>query len=300
MTPEEEARLRQVALMAAGLAHDFNNSAMCLLSELATLEARLAELRRFMAATLDLDVAAKPLRVLEACARSIETVDAGMQIAVVNNRELQRLYRGEQRPPQSTGADLRRAAQRALRLVGNRLRSIAQLHDGEPIRVAAHEDTIVRVLLNLLINASDAFPSDATMPRVRLEISSHGSRAYCDVIDNGPGVSPEILSRLFQPFATTKGTSSGAGLGLAVSRDLVRATDGELLLLETSRTGTTFRLILPTLATAHESGPGSRGSSQLRVSVSAVLTPPPHKERDEGLAAAPRVPAALALTPRAE
>lgn len=287
MTVEEEERLRQVALLAAGLAHDFNNSAMCLLGELATLEARLGELRRFLGDRLGGEADAA-LRLLDDCTKSLEVVDAGMHSAVVNNRELQRLHRGESAPPR--GADLRHAARRALRLVGGRLRPVAELHDGEPIRVAASEDTIVRVLLNLLINASDAFPPDATLARVRLEISSQGAQAFCDVIDNGPGVPPEVQPRLFQPFATTK-ASAGAGLGLAVSRELVRSAGGELVLLETSGTGSVFRLILPTMATSHESGEG-RGSSHLHAST--LLTPPAKRET-----IAPRVRPPVRLTPPA-
>jgi two-component system NtrC family sensor kinase len=281
MTPEERERvqrLEQMTMLAAGLGHDFNNTAMCLLAELATLEARLGEVRRFVAAALGAN-AREPLRLLDACARSLETVDGGMQAAVLNNRELQRIHRGETTPVRPEGADLRRAAQRALRLVGSRLRPVAQLHDGDPIQVAANEDTIVRVLLNLLINASDAFAPGTLLPRVRLEISRQGAEAFCDVIDNGPGVDPRVLPRLFQPFVSSKPAGVGTGLGLAVSRQLVRAMGGELTLRETSSTGTSFRLAFPTLTTHQSSDQETRTS----LHVSTLLTPPPDKEGSAGL-----------------
>jgi signal transduction histidine kinase len=250
MTPEERERLQrmeQMGLLAAGLSHDFNNTALCVLDELATVEARLRELRRMVASWPGAEGA---LRAIEACERSLETADTGMQMAVANSRELLRLYRGEPRPINPAGTDLRRAAERALRLVGGRLRPVAELRNGDQIRVTVSEDVLVRVFLNLLINASDAFPPGASQPRVRLQLSASGSRAICDVIDNGPGVAPEMRARLFQPFASARPEGGGTGLGLAVSRELIRAAGGELQLLETGEGGTAFRLTLPLAASA--------------------------------------------------
>jgi len=252
MTPEERERLQrleQMGLLAAGLSHDFNNTALCVLGELATIEAHLRELRKLAAAVPGAEGQAAR-RALEACEQSLQTADAGMQMAVANSRELLRLYRGEQRPVTPEGTDLRRSAERALRLVGGRLRPLAEVRNGDQIRVAVSEDVLVRVFLNLLLNASDAFPPGALQPRVRLQLSAAGSRAICDVIDNGPGVAPEVLARLFQPFTSARSEGRGTGLGLAVSRELVRAAGGELQLVETGASGTVFRLTLPLAASA--------------------------------------------------
>jgi two-component system NtrC family sensor kinase len=247
MSPEERERLNRmerVGLLAAGVSHDFNNTAFCVLAELSSVEVRLRELRRLIVDKLGPD-AGTGMRILDACQRSLETIDASVQASVTSNREVQRLYRCESQPVNPLGADLRRASRRALQLLGGRLRPVAELRDGDPIRVAVSEDVVVRVLLNLLINAADAFPAEASQPRVQIRISAQATGAICDVIDNGPGVVPDLLPRLFQPFATTKSPGSGTGLGLAVSRDLLRAAGGELVLLESGSGSTVFRMTMP-------------------------------------------------------
>jgi two-component system sensor kinase FixL len=64
------------------------------------------------------------------------------------------------------------------------------------------------------------------------------------VIDSGPGLSPDIVDRLFEPFATTKPT--GIGLGLAMSRSMVEAHGGGLWTEGGAGSGTTFHFSLPT------------------------------------------------------
>jgi signal transduction histidine kinase len=240
-------RLEQTGLLAAGLSHDFNNTALCVLGELAFVEAHLHELRKLVGTSKEAEAA---LRAIESCQKSLEVVDTGLQMAVSNSRDLLRLYRGEKRPPAPHGTDLRRAAERALRLVGGRLRPVAELRNGDQIRVAVSEEVLVRVFLNLLLNASDAFPPNAVQPRVRLQLSAAGAQAVCDVIDNGPGVAPALLERLFQPFTSSRPEGGGSGLGLAVSRELIREAGGELLLVQTGAAGTVFRLNLPLVASA--------------------------------------------------
>jgi C4-dicarboxylate-specific signal transduction histidine kinase len=257
MTPQQRERIQrmeQVGLMAAGSSHDFNNTAQCVLAEVAAVEARLRDLRKLLMAAADPAVTASAARLLAECHGSLGIIDTGLQTAVASNREVQRMYRGEQSVTSPAGTDLRRAAERALRLVSGRLRPLAELRNGDKIRVAVSEDTLVRVLLNLLINASDAFPPGAREPRVQVNLQFAGDRANCDVIDNGPGVPVEILPRLFEPFTTTKPLGAGSGLGLAVSRQLVRAAGGELRLLETGSSGTAFRLTLPVVAATETSG----------------------------------------------
>jgi two-component system NtrC family sensor kinase len=263
VTPEERERLHRmehVGLLAAGLSHDFNNTAMCVLGELATAEAHLRELRKLVGTGPAAEAA---LRAIEGCQRSLETVDGGLQMAVSHTRDLLRLYRGETRGPGPAGTDLRRSAERALRLVGGRLRPVAELRNGDQLRVAVSEDVLVRVFLNLLLNASDAFPPGAAQPRVRLQISAAGGIAVCDIIDNGPGVAPQVLERLFQPFASSRPEGGGTGLGLAVSRELIREAGGDLQLVETGAGGTVFRLTLPLVAGSPSVDDGEKGVAHL-------------------------------------
>src|SRR5205807_1031445 len=65
------------------------------------------------------------------------------------------------------------------------------------------------------------------------------------VRDDGCGIPPEILSRLFEPFLTTKGTGKGVGLGLAISRSILERHNGNIEVHSEVGRGTTFTVTLP-------------------------------------------------------
>ena len=110
---------------------------------------------------------------------------------------------------------------------------------GAECRVIADRDLLYRVFVNLGRNAFDA---GATMVAVCAKI--RGKHLAVDVSDNGRGVPPAIVSNLFRPF-TTSSRAGGAGLGLAIARDLVRAQGGDIDLMESSERGAIFRFTLP-------------------------------------------------------
>ena len=103
----------------------------------------------------------------------------------------------------------------------------------------ADRDLLYRVFVNL---GRNAFEAGATTVTVRSH--ANGSCFEVDVADNGPGVPQAVAAQIFRPFATG-GRAGGAGLGLAIARDLVRIHGGDIALAETSAAGTTFRFTLP-------------------------------------------------------
>ena len=110
---------------------------------------------------------------------------------------------------------------------------------GEGRSARADRDLLYRVFVNL---GRNAFESGATTVTVRSR--ANGGYLLIDVTDNGPGVPQAVAAQLFRPFATG-GRPGGAGLGLAIARDLVRAHGGDIALTETGPSGTTFRFTLP-------------------------------------------------------
>lgn len=107
----------------------------------------------------------------------------------------------------------------------------------------ADRDLLYRVLVNL---GRNAFEAGATT--VTVKARDDGRQTLVDVSDNGPGVPPELMEDIFRPFVTggrTGGRPGGAGLGLAIARDLVDAHGGDITLVETGAQGTTFRFTLP-------------------------------------------------------
>lgn len=108
-------------------------------------------------------------------------------------------------------------------------------------KVQADRDLLYRVFINLGRNAFDAGANTVTV-----KAENGGAYLQVDVADNGPGVPKDVVAQLFKPF-TTGGRAGGAGLGLAIARDLVRAHGGEISMTETGPGGTTFRFTLPAM-----------------------------------------------------
>jgi signal transduction histidine kinase len=105
-----------------------------------------------------------------------------------------------------------------------------------------------QVLANLLSNAINYTPRGGS---IRVMLGHHAAGVWCDVTDSGPGIRPEEVATLFQPFArlSTRPTNgeSSSGLGLFLAAELVRLHHGKLTVQSPPAGGTTFRLTLPAL-----------------------------------------------------
>ncbi|MFO0223154.1 MAG: sensor histidine kinase [Planctomyces sp.] len=142
--------------------------------------------------------------------------------------------------------DLRTTLQRSMNLVEGRLvqsgiRLEVQMGD-EPLLVYADSEQLNQVFVNLLLNAAEAMPAGG-LATVRLAGSEDCSVARVEILDTGPGISPEIQGRLFEPFATTK--ERGTGLGLAICRRIVRDHAGQIQADNRPDGGALFRVELP-------------------------------------------------------
>jgi signal transduction histidine kinase len=113
------------------------------------------------------------------------------------------------------------------------------------LEVDADPEQLDRILVNLLKNAREAIEATGrTAGEVALYAEAGPPGARIRIRDDGPGVPERLRERLFQPFAGS-GRPGGAGLGLAIARELARAHGGDLLLEDTGPEGSTFLLILP-------------------------------------------------------
>jgi C4-dicarboxylate-specific signal transduction histidine kinase len=102
-----------------------------------------------------------------------------------------------------------------------------------------------QVLVNLMGNAIDAMgAAEERLLWLRTQACS-ADRILIQIVDNGPGLSPEAIERLFEPFFTTKPTGEGLGLGLAISRDIVRDFGGTLAAHNRQGGGAEFLVTLP-------------------------------------------------------
>jgi two-component system sensor histidine kinase HydH len=103
-------------------------------------------------------------------------------------------------------------------------------------------DLINQVLLNLYLNAVESMEPAGELS-VELSAGEEGQYIEIKVSDTGCGIPGEHVSRIFDPYFTTK--SSGTGLGLAIAHNTVEAMGGKINISSRPEEGTTFRLIIP-------------------------------------------------------
>jgi C4-dicarboxylate-specific signal transduction histidine kinase len=118
---------------------------------------------------------------------------------------------------------------------------------GCAVDVKAVESQLVCVISNVLNNSLDAMEPQETRG-VRIDVSSTGttdSTVAIHIADCGPGLPPAFIDRLFQPFVSTKPPGKGLGLGLALSREVVRQMGGDLIAANRPEGGAVVTITLP-------------------------------------------------------
>lgn len=117
---------------------------------------------------------------------------------------------------------------------------------GKPLPAALDRDMLRQVLVNLCDNSSLALRAIGEEGgTVTLRPGEDAGGIVLDVSDNGPGIPPEVRSRVFEPYVTTRRVGEGMGLGLAISKKILLDHGGDLEVLASSGAGTTFRLTVP-------------------------------------------------------
>lgn len=127
-----------------------------------------------------------------------------------------------------------------------------------PIPIDA--DGIHQVVLNLVVNAVDAAPPEKGLVNVNTQFDADRSEAVIRVSDNGPGIAPEMASKLFEPFHSTKG-QGGTGLGLAVARKITEEHRGRIVVESEPGQGTVMRVVLPVSTPAPDASQQTFGPS---------------------------------------
>ncbi len=120
--------------------------------------------------------------------------------------------------------------------------SLAIHCDSMAMSIMANKEGLKGAILNLVSNAEQACTSDAA---IEITARRYGDRVLISVKDNGPGIPPQCVGRLFEPFYTTR--PEGTGLGLAVVQAVTRSHNGSVS-VDSSPTGSCFTLDLPALA----------------------------------------------------
>jgi two-component system NtrC family sensor kinase len=101
-----------------------------------------------------------------------------------------------------------------------------------------------QVFMNLLINACQAIQGKGS---VKIHATSNQESVILTLRDTGPGIGPDVLPRIFEPYFTTKSPAEGTGLGLPITKRIIENHGGSLVVESTLGQGTTFVITLPTI-----------------------------------------------------
>ncbi|RMH73167.1 MAG: GHKL domain-containing protein [Gemmatimonadetes bacterium] len=135
--------------------------------------------------------------------------------------------------------------QGSIRLQAQRLEKLRLIQDFEDddLRITATTGELSQIFTNLISNATDAL-QNATDPTITIRVSTHNGGIEMQFSDNGIGIAPEDMRRIFEPMFTTKGEKS-SGLGLSTVKRIVEAYNGTIHVQSELGSGTTFTLWLP-------------------------------------------------------
>jgi signal transduction histidine kinase len=219
-----QEKMAAFGLLAAGIAHEVGNPLTCISSLVQILQRRDG----------DPDTL-----------RKLALINGQLQRIRTTLRELVEFSRpaSTERTRVSLGDVLEEALNIAkyYKRTRGRIASPELPTDLPPLHVV--RDQVVQVFLNLILNAIDATERSG---RVELEVRRLGAMVEVGVRDTGSGIHPGDVSRLFQPYFTTK--KHGTGLGLFVTRQMVAEHGGTVAFESQPGLGTTFRVCLPLAA----------------------------------------------------
>jgi signal transduction histidine kinase len=146
------------------------------------------------------------------------------------------------RPGQVDEVDVREGLETTLTLLGHKLKhtSITVTRDYDPTlgTVAVYSSELNQVWTNLLDNAIDALGESG---EITITTRADGDCVEVDIADDGPGMTPDVLRRVFDPFYTTKDVGKGTGLGLDTARRIIVDRHHGSLTVESQPGATVFR-----------------------------------------------------------
>jgi polar amino acid transport system substrate-binding protein len=243
-------------VLVSGVAHEINNPngfillnmpivKAALLDALEVLDARRAELGD------DFTLAGLPYeRMREELPRILDEMHAGARRIKHIVADLKDFARREDAPP-LVAVDINAVASASVRLVDASIRKATRRFSVELApdlpKVRGNAQRIEQVVVNLLLNACQALPDPLRAVRLVTRHDAASGEVVLQVIDEGIGIPPEHLTRLADPFFTTKRETGGTGLGLSVSAGIVKEHGGRLEFTSSVGAGTTATLALPPL-----------------------------------------------------
>jgi len=242
----QSEKLAAIGMLAAGVAHEINNPASFVLANVDSLAGILRKVDESMRAEKVYDNHGGLANLLFDAMTVVQESKEGMARIHRIARDLHSFSRIDD--DAHALSDVNAAVDSALTMLRSELRYRAtverSLRSIQLVRASAAR--LGQVFLNLLLNAAHAL-AELHPRRNRLYVRSRDEVGHVivEIEDNGPGIPPEIMPRIFESFFTTKPPELGTGLGLPISLDIVRRAGGDLVAESEPGRGAVFRVRLP-------------------------------------------------------
>ncbi len=220
-------KLSSIGLLAAGVAHEVNTP-LAVISTYAQMLAKQVSGDDQKAKLLD--------KIAKQTFRASEIVNSLLNFSRTS-------------PTEFLDTDLNRVIRETASLVEHQFEKAGvvtelALEENLPA-IRGNSGKLQQVFLNLFLNARDAMSGGGTL---HVKSWSDDGLVHIEVADSGQGIAPENLSRIYDPFFTTKGAKKGTGLGLAITYGIVEEHKGIIEVNSTLGKGTCFRLDFPPAA----------------------------------------------------
>ena len=222
----QSERLAAMGAMIGGVAHELNNPLTSILG--------VSELLQDSQTT---DAAQKQIAILQQQARRAAEIVKNLT------------YFSRPQSPGQTRVNLAEVVERTLNLHAYSLRKNSITVDflrepGLPY-VQGDPHQLMQVFLNVILNAEQAIREARDRGTLRIRLGTSGGSVWASFLDDGPGIPPDILASVFDPFYTTKRLGRGTGLGLSICKSVMKEHNGTIEAANAPGGGAVFTVTLP-------------------------------------------------------
>lgn len=258
----QSEKMASVGQMAAGVAHEINNPIGFVSSNLDSLrqyvealtrvirqDNKLLEESRGVASLSGLVIASEEAREQAELAYIMDDLDGLIDESIEGARRIRNIVAdlkdfSHVDNPDMVVIDIHTLIDKTINVATNEIKYKAEVvcEYGEVPPVTCYGGKISQALLNLLVNAAHAIEEYGT---ITIRTGSDQDNAWFEVSDTGRGIPADVLSKIYDPFFTTKKVGEGTGLGLHLVHKIVAGHNGSIDVRSTEGRGTTFRITLP-------------------------------------------------------
>jgi signal transduction histidine kinase len=233
----QSERLAAMGAMIGGVAHELNNPLTSILG--------VSELLQDSQTT---DSARKQIAILQQQARRAAEI--------VHNLT----YFATPPTPGKTRVNLGEIVERTLNLHSYSLRknniTVDFVRESGLPYVQGDPHQLMQIFLNLILNAEQAIREGRDRGTLRIRLGTSGQSVWASFLDDGPGIPPDILASIFDPFYTTKRPGRGTGLGLSICKSVVKEHNGTVEAANAPGGGAAFTVTLPAATSFGSAEPG--------------------------------------------